>query len=146
MHCVKGEGVPMEIRLMELDDYDAMVALWQATPGVRLVAADSREGIAAFLARNPGMSFVCAGGDGLIGTAMCGHDGRRGFLYHLAVRPEHRGKHIGSGLVQRCLEALRQAGIDKCHVFVVADNALGNAFWSNGWTLRHDIALYSQGL
>ena len=136
----------IDIRIMELSDYQSMVAIWQTTPGVRLMAADSEASIAAFLARNPGMSFVCEGQGGLIGTAMCGHDGRRGFIYHVAVRPEHRGKRIGTELVRRCLDALVQAGIDKCHVFVVADNELGNAFWSNGWTFRNDIALYSRDL
>ncbi len=136
----------MTIREMELGDYPAMVTLWQATPGVRLVQADGQESIARFLGRNPGMSAVCLEGNELIGTAMCGHDGRRGFLYHVAVRPENRSKGIGTMLVQHCLESLRQAGIDKCHVFVLADNEIGRAFWCKGWTLREDIALFSKDL
>lgn len=136
----------MDVRCMAISDYPAMVDLWQATPGVRLVDADSLEGIGAFLARNPGMSFVCMEGEGLVGTAMCGHDGRRGYIYHVAVMPEHRGKHIGTMLVNACLDALSGAGIDKCHVFVVADNELGKAFWANGWIFRDDIALFSRDL
>jgi ribosomal protein S18 acetylase RimI-like enzyme len=134
----------MKIREMTIDDYDTMTALWRDAPGVRLVAADSRECIAAFLARNPGMSFVCANGEKIVGTAMCGHDGRRGYFYHVAVQPEYRGRHIGTRLVAACLMALGNAGIDKCHVFVLADNALGNAFWTNGWKSRGDISLYSR--
>ena len=134
----------MEIRKMTASDYQQMYSIWQASPGVRLVSADSGECIAAFLERNPGMSFVCEEEGKLIGTAMCGHDGRRGFIYHVAVRPEYRGRHIGTELVDHCLAALRHAGIDKCHVFVVADNALGNAFWSAGWSRREDITLYSR--
>ncbi len=134
----------MEYRAMHPDDYDQCHALWEAAPGVRLVKADSREAITAFLLRNPGMSFLCTEGDAFVGTAMCGHDGRRGYIYHVAVRPEYRGRHIGTALVERCLSALRAEGIDKCHVFVVADNALGNSFWRSFWTKREDIALYSK--
>ncbi len=131
---------------MVLSDYESMVDLWRATPGVRLVNDDSEAGISAFLARNPGMSYVCAEHGQLVGTVMCGHDGRRGFLYHLAVRPEYRGRRIGTNLVQMSLNALRDAGISKCHVFVVADNAIGRAFWGNGWAFREDIALFSRDI
>ncbi len=136
----------MKIRPMKITDYASMVALWRATPGVRLVAADSEASISAFLARNPGMSFVAEERGALIGTAMCGHDGRRGFLYHVAVRADLRGRGIGSEMVRRCLGSLRQEGIDKCSVFVLADNELGKAFWGKGWTLREDIALFSKDI
>lgn len=135
-----------ELRPMTIEDYDTMTTLWKATAGVRLVAADSREGIGAFLDRNPGMSIVCTDRGELIGTAMCGHDGRRGYLYHVAVKPEYRGKGIGTALVQTCLDALMKAGIDKCHVFVLADNGIGNAFWKTLWMRREDITLYSRDI
>jgi ribosomal protein S18 acetylase RimI-like enzyme len=134
----------VDYREMHAGDYAQCRALWEAAPGVRLVGADAEAAIAAFLKRNPGMSFVAHEGGAVVGTAMCGHDGRRGYIYHVAVKPEFRGRHIGTALVGMCLSALRAAGIDKCHVFVVADNELGNAFWASFWKKREDIALYSK--
>lgn len=134
----------MEIREITMEDYEAMRALWEASPGVRLIDADSEESIAAFLRRNPGMNFVAMEGVELAGTVLCGHDGRRGYIYHVAVKPEYRGRHIGTRLVEASLAALKRDGIAKCHVFVLADNPLGNAFWRSFWTRREDIALYSK--
>lgn len=134
----------MQMREITPSDYGRMKELWQATPGVRLVAADAQPCIEAFLKRNPGMSFLCEENGMLIGTSMCGHDGRRGYIYHVAVKPEYRGRHIATELVEACLGALHAAGIDKCHVFVLADNELGNAFWAKEWKSRGDITLYSR--
>lgn len=134
----------MAIREMTISDYGQMAALWRATPGVRLVTADSEECIAAFLARNPGMSHVWDDRGAVVGTCMCGHDGRRGYIYHVAVKQEYRGRGIGTALVEAAITGLHRDGIDKCHVFVLADNELGNAFWSRDWTKRMDITLYSK--
>ena len=136
----------MTIREASIADYKEMCALWEASPGVRQTAVDSQGSIAAFLRRNPGLSFVAAEGGALIGTCMCGQDGRRGYIYHVAVKLEYRGKHVGTRLVEASLAALRSAGIDKCHVFVLADNPLGNSFWSSFWKKREDIQLYSKDI
>jgi hypothetical protein len=60
------------------DDYDAAYALWCDTPGIGLSEAESREGIGSFLGRNPGLSLVARGPEGLLGTVLCGQDGHRG--------------------------------------------------------------------
>src|SRR4051812_31651075 len=120
----------MKIRPMELADYPAVLALWQATEGLTLRDADdSEEAIARYLKRNPGLSFVAEDEAGLIGAVLCGHDGRRGLLHHLAVAASHRGQGIGGALVERCLEGLRAEGISKCHLFVKAENLNGLSFW-----------------
>ncbi|WP_338113315.1 GNAT family N-acetyltransferase [Paenibacillus artemisiicola] len=131
-------------REMTMDDYDASFALWAATPGMVLSASDERGQLAAFLARNPGFSFVCAEGGRLAGTVLCGHDGRRGFLYHAAVTSDMRGRGIGGTLARLALAKLRAAGIGKCHLFVLADNEPGQGFWARtGWEKREGILLYS---
>lgn len=134
------------IRAMTIDDYDAVIALWQATEGMGLSAADSREAIARYLDRNPGMSAVAIDASGVIaGAVLCGHDGRRGYLHHLAVRAECRGQGLGRGLVDTVLEALREAGIDKCHLFVYKTNSTGRAFWeATGWEERTTLVLMSK--
>ncbi len=109
--------------------------------------ADSRENLANFLARNPGLSFVAARGGTIIGTILGGHDGRRGFLYHLAVCAEAQGNGVGRRLVEHSLATLKAAGITKCHLFVMADNSRGLAFWDHiGFKQRADIHICSQDL
>lgn len=134
----------MKYRTMHIDDYADALALWQSAEGVQLRSADSREGIVRYLERNPGLSFVAQSGDEIIGTIMAGHDGRRGYIQHVAVQAQSRNAGIGSELLRRCLAALKLAGISKSHVHVLSDNNTGRAFWlARGWQLRDDIAVYS---
>ncbi len=135
----------MHIREMTIQDYDAVIALWQSADGVGLSDADSCEAIGRYLARNPGLSFTAWDGDLLVGAVLCGHDGRRGYVHHLAVRPSHRRQGIGKALATRCLDALAAEGIDKCHLFVFAVNDRAIAFWKRvGWGQRVDLVVMSQ--
>jgi ribosomal protein S18 acetylase RimI-like enzyme len=129
------------------DHYDQVIELWRASEGVGLRSDDSRDGIAAFLRRNPGLSFVALSEDRVVGAVLCGSDGRRGYLHHLAVAPAFRGKSIGRLLVESCLSALDGAGIRKAHVHVFADNLHGQAFWDRvGWARRADMVIMSRDI
>jgi ribosomal protein S18 acetylase RimI-like enzyme len=142
---VDGDG--LRIRSMTADDYDAVIALWRVTEGIGLSAADEREAIAAYLERNPGLSRVAVRGGALVGAVMCGHDGRRGYLHHLAVVPAERGRGLGRELAERCLDDLRALGIGKVNIFVYADNEEGQAFWrATGWVGRDDLLLMQRSL
>lgn len=100
---------------------------------------------AAFLERNRGLSVVAEDGGRLVGTALCGHDGRRGYIHHLSVAGSHRRHGIARALVARCLAKLHDSGIQKCHVFVLVDNAGGRRFWrEEGWAERAELCVYSQ--
>ncbi len=134
----------IEIRELTMRDYDAAMDLWRACEGIGLSGADSGEDIAKYLLRNPGMSF-CALADGrLVAAALCGHDGRRGYLHHVAVAGTHRKIGIGSALVKRCVDELRKRGIRKCHLFVHHDNSAAIAFWGRiGWQERTDLVMMS---
>jgi N-acetylglutamate synthase len=128
-------------------DYDAVYALWKAMPGIGLSTADSREAISRYLERNPGMSFVARDGSKLVGAVLCGHDGRRGYLHHLAVDPDYRRQGIGQRLVDACLQALKATGINKCHIFVYGDNVSGQAFWEAiSWRERPELVLMSRDI
>ncbi|OAE11155.1 GCN5 family acetyltransferase [Pseudomonas simiae] len=132
------------IRVMTPTDYDVVLELMQNTPGISLRDADSREATQRYLARNPQMSFVAEAEGRLIGCVMCGHDGRRGYLQHLLVLPDYRRQGIAQALVQRCLAALEQQGIHKCHLDVFKTNTHAAEYWQGqGWTLRTDIDRYS---
>lgn len=131
------------VREIHPDDYGEMLELWKRTPGMGINEADSEENIRGFLLRNKGLSFCYKENDRIVGTNLCGHDGRRGYIYHTAVSLEMRGRGIGRQLVGKSLGRLRDEGIGKCRLFVLADNELGNTFWkSSGWTKRDDIITY----
>lgn len=132
------------LRPFDPADYDAAHALWARTPGVGLSAADERGPIERYLARNPGLSFVAEEGGALVGTILCGHDGRRGLIHHLMTVPGARRRGIGRALLRAGLQALRAQGIDKCHLLVVGDNEPGLAFWrAVGAAERTELALFS---
>lgn len=133
------------IRDMTARDYDDVLALWKACPGVGLSDSDTRDGVARFLDENPGLSFVARDEGRLVGAVLCGHDGRRGYITHLAVATEARRRGLGRELVERCLAALRRCRIEKCHLFVFADNADAQSFWkTTGWTARTELRVLSR--
>ena len=130
----------MLIRKMTMEDYDAVYQLWISCTGMGLNNLDdSREGIQTFLDRNPETCFVAVQ-DEIDGVILAGHDGRRGFIYHTAVRLEHRHQGIGSTLVSAAIHALEELGITKVALVVYEDNQAGNAFWEKqGFTVRDDL-------
>jgi ribosomal protein S18 acetylase RimI-like enzyme len=126
----------MEIQTREfvIEDYETAVELWKRVEGVEIAEGDDREGVARFLARNPGLSRVATDGSIMIGVAFCGNDGRRGYIYHLAVDPNYRGHGVGKRLVEECLEGLRRVGLHRANIMVATDNPRGREFWSKcGW-------------
>lgn len=136
-----------QIRLMRSDDYQSAYELWNGLPGIGLSSADTKQALLSFMDRNPKTCFVAEDEGNLIGTILGGSDGRRGYIYHLAVDGDHQKHGIGRELVQVCLQALRDQGIEKCHIFVIADNQEGQAFWQKeGWQLRDDILVMSKNL
>jgi putative acetyltransferase len=137
----------MDIRPFNIDHYDEVYALWDRSSGVGLNSADERGRIAGYLARNPRMSFIALDGSAVVGVVLGGHDGRRGYVHHLAVDDNYRRQGIGRRLVERCLLALQAEGIQKCHLFIFHENEGGIAFWqAQGWTLRQDILVMSKHL
>lgn len=130
---------------MNSQDYDEVYTLWTTMDGVGLSSADEPEAIGRYLVRNPGLSFVAHEGLLLVGTILGGHDGRRGFIHHLAIRLSHRRLGIGRQLAILCLKGLRTEHIEKCHLFVYQSNREAIAFWKNsGFTRRSELAMMSQ--
>lgn len=132
----------MQLRLLTMDDYNSIYALWSSTPGMGLrTLDDSNEGIERFLKRNPTTCFAALNDmESIIGVILCGHDGRRGYIYHMAVAPECRRLGIGTMLVDAALEALRQEGIHKAALVAFSTNEAGNRFWESiGFSERKDL-------
>lgn len=124
------------IRAITIEDYEPVVELWRRTDGIVLSDTDEKESMHRFLSRNPGLSLVAEINDEVIGAILCSHDGRRGYLHHLAVDKRYRRQGVGSELVQRCLSLLQGEGIAKCNIFILEHNESGVAFWEyNGFEL-----------
>lgn len=126
---------------MTIVDHADFAAMMIRTPGVVLRTADGFEATRRYLERNPGMSFVArpADGHGIVGCAMAGHDGRRGYLQHVMVDPDYRHLGLARMMVERCLAALLEAGIEKVHLDTLADNHQAHRFWHHlGWEDRRD--------
>ena len=134
----------MTIREMTIEDYEDIIELFKATPGITVREADSKEATRRYLKQNTGLSFVATDKNSVIGCVMSGHDGRRGYMQHLVVKPKYRGQGIGKALVRASIESLKNAGIAKTHIFVFKSNDPANSFWKkNGWSPRDDINIYS---
>ena len=131
---------PYRIETMNQSDFLAVSRLWRNSEGIGLNESDTRANIAIFLKRNPAMSFVARKGRIIIGAVLCGHDGRRGYLHHLAVAKNHRGNGIGKKLVEASFSALSRAGITRCNIYLINSNTVGEAFWKhNGWNNLADV-------
>ena len=100
-------------------------------------------GVERFLKRNPGISVVAEMDGRVVGAILCGHDGRRGCLYHVCVHEDYRMHGIGRAMVVHCMNALQQEGINKVSLIAFTKNDIGNAFWKQiGWTKREDLNYY----
>lgn len=135
-HISKSDLPPggWDIQPMAPSDFEEALTLWHDMDGVGFTDVDTPDGLANYLRRNPGMSFVVRRGDQMIGAVLCGHDGRRGYLHHLAVIPQERRRGIGSRLVEQCLAKLESQGVPRCNIYVYANNNAGQEFWQRqGW-------------
>jgi len=129
------------IKPMVIDDYDAIINLWENTDGVGLSGKDdSKKSIKTFLEKNPNTCFVVENKNEIIGTIMAGNDGRRGHIYHLTVKPEHRKNGLGKKLLEKTEKALKKEGVRKIFLVAFKKNKIGNVFWeNNGYKTRNDL-------
>ena len=134
----------MTIRTMTIEDYEGVKALWLSIKGFAIRSLDdSREGVARFLVRNPSSSVVAVEDGQIVVAMLCGHDGRRGCLYHVCVAEDYRMRGIGRRMVVFCMEALKAEQINKVSLIAFTANDVGNAFWRQiGWTRREDLNYY----
>ena len=129
---------------MTENDYDDVRALWMTIRGFGIRALDdSREDIQRFIRRNPTTSVVARMDGRIVGSILCGSDGRQGALYHVCVAREYRRRGIGTHMVGYCMHQLRLMGINKVSLIAFASNDAGNAFWKQiGWTRKSDVNYY----
>ena len=138
----------INIRVMDMDDYDKVYALWMSCKNMGFNNLDdSREGIEKYLKRNPSTCFIAEEEEVIVGVILSGHDGRRGFIHHMAVAESHRRQGIASSLLEHALSALKAEGINKAALLVFNRNEAGNAFWeAQGFTARTDVTYRNKAL
>lgn len=136
------------IRVMDIADYDKVYALWMSCKNMGFNNLDdSREGIEKYLKRNPATSFIAERDGAVVGVILAGHDGRRGFIHHMAVAEDCRRQGVAADLLDHALKALKAEGINKVALLVFKRNEAGNAFWeSQGFTVREDVAYRNKAL
>ena len=132
------------VRTMTIDDYEEVSLLWHKIKGFSIRSIDdSREGVARVLKRNPDSSVVAVEDSRVVGAILCGHDGRRGCMYHVCVDPEYRMRGIGKSMVVFAMNALKKENISKVSLIAFTKNDVGNKFWRCiGWTKREDLNYY----
>lgn len=141
MDIQHGGGKNMKIKLMTIEDYNSVYQLWTTTDGIGIRSLDdSVKGIEKFLKRNPTTNYIAQVEDKIIGVILCGHDGRRAYVYHTAVKNEYRGNGIGKALVEATLIALKKEEINKVALVAFESNDAGNKFWQSlGFEMRSDL-------
>lgn len=136
------------IRVMTIEDYPQLFALWENTPNMGLRSLDdSREGIALFLNRNPRTSFIAFEDHKIVGAILCGNDGRRGYIYHTVVLPQYRKRGIASSLAEAAVNALKEEGITRVCLNIMESNEQGKSFWTGlGWEKKDFLGFYSKSI
>ena len=136
------------IRVMNTEDYDRVYALWMSCKNMGFNNLDdSRQGIEKYLKRNPSTCFVAEQDNAIVGVVLAGHDGRRGFIHHMAVAEDCRRQGIATDLLGQALAALKEEGINKAALLVFNRNEAGNAFWERqGFTARDDVTYRNKTL
>ena len=139
-----GGTMKILVREMTLEDYDGVYKLWMSIQGFGIRSIDdSRKGVARFLKRNPTTSVVAEQNGRIVGSILCGHDGRTGFFYNVCVATDYRQHGVGHRMAHFAMRALQAEGVNKVSLIAFKSNDLGNAFWRNvGWTERTDVNYY----
>lgn len=132
------------IREMTIEDYDEVSALWKKIKGFGIRSIDdTRAGVERFLIRNPHTSMVALDNDTIIGSVLCGHDGRQACFYHVCVDERYRMHGIGKQMVSRCTDVLKREHINRVYLVAFKTNKGGNAFWRKiGYEYREDRNYY----
>jgi N-acetylglutamate synthase len=137
----------MKLSKLMPSDFDKALRFWSETRGIGVSAVDTRNLLSTFLKRNPGLSFKVVDNDEVVATILCAHDGKRGYLHHIAISERYAGHGLARLLTDRSLEELRRLGIAKCHLFIDSTNSEMQQYWkSNDWNEQREISIFTHDL
>lgn len=135
---------PIVLDTIRETDYPKLIKLWETAGNIEVRQTDTPEVLARFLDRNPSCSYAAYAGTRLIGAILAGHDGWRGHLYHMAVKPDYRERGVGTRLVNAAVSAIKSEDIQKIHCLVKRDNLIAQQFWEAcSFDQREDLFDYA---
>ena len=135
---------PIVLDSIRETDYPKLIKLWEAAGNIEVRQTDTPEVLARFLYRNPTCSYAAYAGTRLIGAILAGHDGWRGHLYHMAVKPDYRESGVGTRLVNAAVSAIKSEDVHNIHCLVKRDNLIAQQFWEAcSFVMREDLYDFS---
>ena len=142
------KDIKYKIRVMKPDEHSQVMRIWKESEGVNVTKSDDKKGVAKYIKKNPGLSFVALNDKNkIIGVILSGHDGRLAYINHLAVDKKYRSFGIGKALTEKCLRKIKKLGMIKCTLFVFNDNVKARDFWlKNGWYIRTDLTMMQKNI
>ena len=121
---------------------DEVIRLWELVFGYEAPHNAPALVIDKKLAVADGLFFVALSGGAVVGTVMAGYDGHRGWIYSMAVHPDHRHRAIGSRLLSVAEERLASRGCMKINLQIMEGNEQVRAFYeANGCSVEERISM-----
>lgn len=121
---------------------DQVVRLWELVFGYGAPHNAPALVIDKKLAAADGLFFVALTGGAVVGTIIAGYDGHRGWIYSMAVHPNHRGRAIGSQLLSFAEKHLASRGCLKINLQIMEGNEQVRAFYeANGYSVEERISM-----
>lgn len=131
---------------MKIEDYEQVYKLWQATE-IIIKNSDQKDEIERMIKRNPYTCLVGVENSKIISVVMGGFDGRRGYVHHLAVKPEKQGQGLGKAMMDELMKRFEDLKVIKVHLFVEENNKEVKDFYRNiGFKERTDLTDFSKTL
>ena len=136
----------LRLREFVAADYEAVERLWRRA-GLWMRPSDAAEHVALKLTRDPDLFLVACAGERLVGVAMGGWDGRRAYVYHLAVDPQWRRRGVGDRLMDELEERFRAKGALKAKLQIMTGNDASIGFFAaRGYRLETDCQPWGKEL
>ncbi len=136
----------LALREFAMADYAAVDDLWRRSD-LWMRPSDQPDRVALKLTRDPDLFLVAETGARLVGVALGGWDGRRAYIYHLAVDPDWRRRGVASRLMDELEERFRARGALKAKLQIVQGNDASTAFFgARGYRLESDCQPWGREL
>jgi len=128
----------LKVRTFAIGDYSEVRKLWIAS-GLEIRAGDELQGVRRMLARDRGLFLVAEDEGEIVGTVMGAWDGRRGWIYHLGVRPDRHRTGVATRLVRELEARMRKMGIPKVNAMIYPWNDASLRFFSSAGYYVEDM-------
>ncbi|MHA2029930.1 MAG: GNAT family N-acetyltransferase [Candidatus Kariarchaeaceae archaeon] len=135
-----------KFRKYQAADYSLVKQLWLKS-GLLLSLSDKKNELQILANQDSNNFFIVEREEEIIGTAICAFDGRRGYIHHVAVRPDYQNKGIGKLIMDRAMDFYKNIRAVKVHIMIERSNKdVINFYKSLGWEIRDDLYLMTKVL